>query len=127
MGTLGLNSTESENLVTGTAMDRGSVALTSMSPSSLDVNGTFNGSSVIPTAGEVDCSTSLGFPSFPAGQGVCTSTGFNSVGNFTMTTPGSGRVTVTVVGQYNTTWTVPALAFSTTSTGNVTMPGSTNG
>jgi hypothetical protein len=124
-GTLGVNSTESENLVTGTAVDSGSVALTSMSPSSLDVNGTFYGSSVIPTAGEVDCSASLGFPSFPAGQGVCTSTGFNSVGQFNMSTPGGGGVAV--VGQYNTTWTVPALAFSATATGNVTVPGNNNG
>jgi hypothetical protein len=102
-----------------------------MSPSSLDVNGTFSGSSVIPTAGEVDCSPNLGFPSFPAGQGVCTSTGFNSMGEFTMSTSGrgygGGSGKVTVVGQYNTTWTVPALAFSTTSTGNVTIPGNTNG
>jgi hypothetical protein len=130
-GTLGLNSTESENLVTGTAADKGAVALTSMSPSILDVSGTFSGSSVIPTAGEVDCSPSLGFPSFPAGQGVCTQTGFNSVGQYNMSTPGSGyrggSGKVTVVGQYNTTWTVPALAFSTTSIGNVTIPGNTNG
>jgi hypothetical protein len=47
------------------------------------------------------------------------------VGEFTMSTLGSGKVTV--VGQYITTWTVPALMFSTTSTGNVTMPGNTNG
>jgi hypothetical protein len=130
-GMLGLNSTENENLVTGTATDNGTVALTSMRPSSLDVNGTFSGSSVIPTAGEVDCSPELGFPSFPAGQGVCTSTGFNSVGHFNMSTSGSGYGggigKVTVVGQYDTNWTVPALAFSTTSTGNVTTPRNTNG
>jgi hypothetical protein len=130
-GTLGINSTENENLVTGAAVDKGAVALTSMSPSSLDVSGTFSGNSVIPTAGEVDCSPDFGFPSFPAGQGVCTQTGFNSVGQYNMSTPesslrgGSGKVTV--VGQYDTMWTIPALAFSTTSSGNVTMSENTNG
>jgi hypothetical protein len=129
-GMLALNSTENENLVTGAAADRGAVALTSMSPSSLDVSGTFSGNSMIPTVGEVDCSPSFGFPSFPAGQGVCTQTGFNSVGQFNMSTPnsgyGGGSGEVTVVGQYATTWTVPALAFSTTSTANVTTPANTD-
>ena len=131
-GMLSLNSTEIEDLVAGTATDSGQVALSGMSPSSLNVNGTYTGSSVIPTAGERDCSATLGFPTFPAGQGICTQTGFNSAGQYVMRTGsnnnervnhndrGQARVQVTVVGQYATTWTVPALAFSTSGTATVT-------
>jgi hypothetical protein len=121
-GTLGLNSTEHEHLVAGTATDRGTVALTGMSPSIMDAAGNFTGNSVIPTAGELDCSPSFGFPSFPPGQGVCTETGFNSMGQYTMS--GSScpsHCDVTITGQYVTTWTIPALSFSTVSAGILTM------
>jgi hypothetical protein len=143
-GTLSLNETEEENLLTGTATDRGAVALTGMTPSSLNAAGKFTGNSVIPTAGELDCSTLFGFPPFPPGQGVCTQTGFNSAGQYTMTGSScdnkgnnngdnnngdnqgnnkcdkAGDGAVTIRGQYATTWTIPALSFSTTSTGTVT-------
>lgn len=130
-GTLTLTSTENENLVAGSATDRGTVALSGMTPSTLNVNGTYTGTSLIPAAGEQDCSPNLGFPSFPAGEGVCTQTGFNSVGKYTMDNSNynysprdygnkgnNGQVTVT--GTYTTTWTIPALAFSTTSSASVT-------
>jgi|GEM_PF-568741 len=131
-GILSLNSTEHEDLVAGTATDSGTIALSHMAPSTLNVNGTYTGSSTIPTTGEQDCSTSLGFPPFPPGQGVCTQTGFNSVGQYTMRTAsnnnaivnesgsGNNNVQETVRGHYTTTWTVPALAFSSTSIAIVT-------
>ncbi|MDA4116153.1 MAG: hypothetical protein OK442_06330 [Thaumarchaeota archaeon] len=138
-GTLGLNSTEHEHLVAGTATDSGTAALTGMSPSIMDAAGNFTGNSVIPTAGELDCSPLFGFPSFPPGQGICTETGFNSVGQYTMSNQGcssqgsngcdgqgdggcNGQVhcSVTITGQYVTTWTIPALSFSTVSAGILT-------
>lgn len=122
-GTLSLNSTEYEHLVAGTATDNGIVALTGMSPSIMDAAGNFTGSSVIPTAGELDCSPLFGFPSFPPGQGVCTETGFNSTGQYTMSNhgcDGQSHCKVTITGQYATTWTIPALSFSTVSTGTLT-------
>jgi hypothetical protein len=109
VGVLSLVSTESEDLVAGTAVDHGTVSLSSMSPSFLDVTGPYKGTSYIPAPGpQDDCSTLLGFP---AGSGVCTITGFDSEGSFAM----SGSP-VLVVGSYITTWTTPALAFSSTIT-----------
>jgi len=126
-GELILDSNENENLVAGTATDRGTVALVSMTPSTLDVSGTFSGTSAIPTTGEVDCSPIIGFPSFPAGQGVCTETGFNSVGRYAMTATNSGEGSnVVVIGRYTTTWTIPALAFSVASTAFVTTSTNSN-
>ena len=108
-GTLGLTSTEAEDLVAGTAVDTGTISLSSMSPALLDVSGTYVGSSFIPppTPGS-DCSTLFGFP---AGSGVCTMTGFDSSGKYVMTGPSAK-----LVGTYSTVWTIPALAFSSTST-----------
>lgn len=137
-GTLDLNSTEYEHLVAGTATDSGTVALTGMSPSFMDAAGNFTGSSVIPTAGELDCSPLFGFPSFPPGQGVCTQTGFNSTGHYVMASNGCDsqgcdgcnsqvHCNVIITGQYATTWTIPALSFSTVSTGTVTIHGNNQG
>jgi hypothetical protein len=124
-GTLSLNSTELENLVTGTAVDHGAIALDSMTPSSLttpDQPGSYTGTSMIPLpAPGSDCSTMFGLP---AGTGICTATGFNSMGHFTvMGSPQNGQQ-VTIAGQYTTTWTVPALAFSSVVSGTVTTQAS---
>ena len=92
-----MTSGELENLVTGSAIDAGTISFSSMTPSSLDAKGFYVGSSTIPTTGTSDCSASTGIP------GTCTETGFQSTGHFTM----SG-----ISGSYNTTWGVPALGFS---------------
>jgi len=113
-GVLGLDSTEFEDLVTGIAIDQGSISLSSMTPSSLDAAGTYEGTSHIPPpTPQDDCSTLLGFP---AGSGVCTMTGFDSSGSYVMSGPA-----VRLAGFYSTVWTVPALAFSSTSTAIATF------
>jgi hypothetical protein len=113
-GTITLVSTESEDLVAGTAVDHGTVSLGSMTPSFLDATGAYAGSSYIPPPGpNADCSVLFGFP---AGSGVCTITGFQSAGRLAM--KGSA---VSIVGSYTTNWTAPALAFSSTTTATVTF------
>jgi hypothetical protein len=108
-GIINLVSTETEDLVAGTAVDHGTISLSSMTPSFLDVTGSYKGTSYIPLPGpQDDCSTLLGFP---AGSGVCTLTGFDSAGSLAM-----GGSSVLVVGSYSTIWTVPALAFSSATT-----------
>lgn len=119
-GTLSLNSTETENLVTGTAIDSGTIALDSMTPATLDTQGapgTYNGTSFIPlpTPGN-DCSAAFGFP----GLGICTQTGFNSAGQFTIQSGPQFAQQTTITGTYATAWTTPALMFSSTITGTVT-------
>jgi hypothetical protein len=112
-GSLGLTSTEEEDLVAGTAVDNGTITFSSMRPSFLDLSGTYAGTSYIPAPSPLDdCSKFLGFP---AGSGVCTMTGFDSAGRYVMKQDGT-----LVVGQYSTTWTVPALAFTSTSHAIVT-------
>jgi hypothetical protein len=123
-GTLSLNSTEQEDLVTGTAVDRGTIALDSMSPATLNTVGApgrYSGISTIPPppnplpAG-LDCTPMFLIPG--VSSGLCTETGFNSMGQFTL--KGDPRQTTTITGQYATTWTTPALAFSSIVTGTVT-------
>jgi len=107
-GVLGLTSTEHEDLVAGTAVDNGTFTLGSMTPAFLGMTGVYSGtSSIPPPAPGSDCSKLFGFPS---GSGVCTMTGFNSSGRYVMMQGG-----VSIVGRYSTVWTVPALAFTSTS------------
>jgi hypothetical protein len=96
-GQFNMTSGELENLVTGNALDAGTITFSSMTPSSLDSKGLYAGSSTIPTTGTSDCSAITGIP------GTCTETGFQSIGKFTM----NG-----ISGSYSTTWGVPALGFS---------------
>jgi hypothetical protein len=98
-------SQESEDLVAGTANDSGTTALTGMSPSFLDVSGTYSGTSTIPTPGGSDCSTELMIPGIT--YGVCTETGFDSTGSASMQ-----NSQVSVTGSYDTTWAVPAIDFT---------------
>lgn len=124
-GTIVLNTTETENLLAGTAVDRGVIAFESMTPATLNTQGTpgtYTGTSYIPlpTPGN-DCSAAFGFP----GLGICTQTGFNSVGQFTTQGgppgPGPAQQRQTIIsGSYVTTWTTPALMFSSTTAGSVT-------
>ncbi len=107
-GALDIVSQENEDLVRGTASDSGTITLSDMNASVLDVQGTYTGTSTIPTAGELDCSADLGFPPAPApGQGVCTQTGFQSSGQAAMQNAQIG-----VTGTYSAVWGVPALGFT---------------
>ncbi|MEM3267182.1 MAG: hypothetical protein QXR69_00655 [Conexivisphaerales archaeon] len=90
-----------ENFVTGKENESGSIAFTGMSDSALNGQGRYTGTSIIPTANEIDCSAITGIP------GTCTLTGFNSSGSFTIQTEQS-----TITGKYNVTWSVPAVAFT---------------
>jgi fibronectin-binding autotransporter adhesin len=104
---------EIENLVTGTAIDAGTIAFSSMTPSSLDVSGPYAGASSIPAnptmpAGQpspYDCSAALLLP-----EGTCTLTGFQSTGSFI-----AGELS----GTYDTAWTIPALYFGSTIAGSL--------
>jgi len=111
-----------ENLFAGSENDQGTLVLygfTGPMYSVLNSNGRFQGTSSIPTAGEIDCS-SAAFPSTPGSPnpfpaGTCTETGSISVGTFnlTSTNPGSHyQITGKVIGSYFDEWTIPAFAFS---------------
>jgi hypothetical protein len=108
-GTLTLNGGELENLVAGTAQDAGTMSFTGMTPSSLNTNGAYTGSSTIPAPGQnSDCSYTTGI------EGTCTETGFQSTGSFT-----AGSIS----GSYTTTWSAPAVTFSTSITATVAQSG----
>ena len=102
-GTMSLTSGEFENLVTGTAVDAGTMSWSGMTPSSLNANGLYTGKSTIPAPGpDSDCSSyTTGIP------GTCTVTGFQSTGNFR---------TQSISGSYTTTWGAPAVSFTTSIT-----------
>jgi len=105
-GAFNMTSSEFENLVTGKSFDAGTISFSSMTPSSLNARGFYTGTSTIPTTGTSDCSASTGIP------GTCTETGFQSIGQFTM----SG-----ISGSYNTSWGVPALGFSSSVSATVSQ------
>jgi hypothetical protein len=107
-GMFNMTSGEFENLVTGKSIDAGVISFSSMTPLSLNANGFYVGTSTIPTTGTSDCSASTGIP------GTCTETGFQSIGQFTM----SG-----ISGSYNTTWGVPALGFSSSVSATISQHG----
>ncbi len=122
-GMLSLNSSETEDLVAGTAVDHGTIAFDSMTPAMLNTQGPpgkYNGTSSIPTPNPLfDCTSAIGFPFLSsAGISVCVQTGFNSSGQYSVKSNGAEQVTI--AGQYITTWTTPALAFWTASTATVT-------
>jgi hypothetical protein len=114
-GTMSLTSNEYENLVTGTAVDAGTMSWTGMTPSSLNVNGFYTGKSTIPAPAPAlgatsDCS------SYTTGiEGTCTITGFQSSGTFR-----AGSIS----GSYTTTWGAPAVSFTSTITATVPQGGS---
>jgi len=106
---------ESENLVAGTAQDSGSIAfsqVTNMTSgaqiSYMDASGVYYGTSTIPQAGSFSC----GF--------ACTETGFQDSGSFWML-GGQGWGAVLISGSYSTTWTVPAFAFTSSVSGQVSQ------
>jgi hypothetical protein len=81
----------------------------------LDASGQFSGSSSTPNTGGMDCSSSIGFP---AGSGVCTMYGFNSVGSYHIR--GQGTF---ISGSYSTQWGDPAFDFSGASSATVSTIG----
>jgi hypothetical protein len=142
-GTMTLSSNEHEDFVSGTtAYDNGTMSFTNMSPRSLNVQGTYQGTSVIPKPGSFecgltqtltstactqDCSAYFGSLGLPVIPGTCTQTGFQSTGQFSLlgqrTSDGVIRTT-TVSGSYSTTWSSPALGFVSIAAATVTGQGS---
>jgi hypothetical protein len=96
-----------EDYVSGTATDSGQISLVGMSPSSLDSNGQFHGTSTIPTTGTIDCSP-MGLPK------TCTETGYVSTGTFHLDPSG-----VSFTGNYNVQWPAPSIVFGGTITAQV--------
>jgi hypothetical protein len=132
------SSNEFENLVTGTAQDSGTMTFSNVvnasgPVTSLDVTGTYKGSSTIPTTSQYacmtsagpslcsnsDCTSSLGLGPFEAmtGLSVCTNTGFESQGSFNL----HGQASY-VSGSYSSAWSVPAFAFGGMASGSVSSP-----
>jgi len=142
-GTMTLSSNEHEDFVSGvTTYDNGTMSFTNMSSRSLNVQGTYKGTSVIPRPGSLacamtqtmtstpcsaDCSAWFGTLGLPVIPGTCTQTGFQSTGQFSLTgqrTSDGGTRTTTVTGSYSTTWSSPALGFVSIATATVTTQGS---
>ena len=103
-------STSTENLVSGTEYDFGSMTFASMSDSALNAMGGFAGKTTIATAGSFDCAPILGLP-----EGTCTATGASSSGSFFLSA-GHGHF---IKGTYDTAWSVPSLTTMTTATATV--------
>jgi hypothetical protein len=139
-GTMALTSNEHEDFVTGvTDYDNGTMSFTNMSPKSLNVQGTYQGTSTIPKPGTFacavvqwlystpctqDCSVYFGTLGLPVIPGTCTQTGFQSSGKFSLQGQGTsegGVQTTTVAGSYATTWSAPALGFFSLATASVTQ------
>jgi hypothetical protein len=116
-GSFNLLMRQSENLVTGTAFDQGTIAFTNMSPPNLNADGKFSGTSFIPNPatpegaaacaleGQVsliltgtaspctsDCTPVFALYGLPAIPGTCTSTGYQSDGKFSMTSSTQSHV-----------------------------------
>jgi hypothetical protein len=139
-GTMALSSNEHEDFVTGvTTYDNGTMSFRSMSPRSLNVEGTYQGTSVIPKPGTIacaavlalystpctqDCSAYFGSLGLPVIPGTCTQTGFQSSGQFSLqgqSKSDGGTQTTIVSGAYSTTWSAPALGFASFATATVTQ------
>ncbi len=105
-GTFTQTSSEYENLVTGNAVDAGTIQFNTNVPA-LNARGFYTGTDTIPQAGSKDCSPAY----LPY---TCTETGFQSNGNFK-----AGGMT----GTYSTSWGVPAYEFSSTVLATVAQSG----
>ena len=105
-GTFSQTSSEYENLVTGNAVDAGTIQF-STNVAALNARGFYTGTDTIPLAGSKDCSPLM----LPY---TCTETGFQSNGNFR-----AGGMS----GTYSTTWGVPAYLFSSTVLATVSQSG----
>jgi hypothetical protein len=89
---------ESENMVTGTARDDGSIWLDQMSPSYLNSAGPYSGSSWIPSSGQGACN------GIPLPANACTQTGYSSSGAIKLESSSGSSIT----GGYHAIWSSPA-------------------
>ncbi len=103
-GIFTMNVNSRENLVTGIEQDRGTIVLTGVGPNGQNVEGTFRGTSVVPTTGALPCPSSLGLP-----PTTCTMLGLNSAGSMKLH---SGNYQIR--GAYATAWGIPAIGFTST-------------
>jgi hypothetical protein len=92
-----------ENFVTGTENEFGTVALQNMSPSSLNSQGVYVGSSTVPTTGSYDCAALAGLP-----EGTCTETALTSTGSFVL----MGQSSTIITGTYVVNWPAPSVTFT---------------
>jgi hypothetical protein len=99
-----------EDLRAGYELDHGTISFVTNNPA-VTASGSFWGLSNIPKGG-TDCS----LPTFP---GTCLITGFSSSGLFSQTNSLGGSI----FGRYSTTWTAPAVAFSSSVSAIVKQPG----
>ena len=114
-GAFTLVSDLTENLLKGTETDRGQITLFGFaSTPSLNSAGEFRGKSVIPTAGEFDCTAmltgqlnSIGF-TLTLPPNTCTATGATSTGRFELR---SAQGENEIRGTYVDNWFVPAVGF----------------
>jgi len=114
-GAFTLVSDLTENLLKGTETDRGKITLFGFaSTPALNSAGEFKGKSVIPTAGEFDCTStltgqlnSIGFP-LTLPPNTCTATGATSTGGFELS---SAQGENEIKGTYVDNWFVPAIGF----------------
>jgi hypothetical protein len=112
-----------EDLHSGIEFELGTIGFAGMTPSLLDSNGFYFGTSIIPGTNEClstygfspctfDCTpeleTSLGL-SVPYSTGLCTITGFISSGTFFSHGPQA-----LIFGRYVTVWDIPAISFGMT-------------
>jgi len=114
-GSFNMTTNTHEDLFAGTETESGTMTFYAMNPSYLDASGAFTGSSTIPTYNAIDCSSNV-----TGIAGTCTETGLASSGSFTLD-PGN----TLIQGTYDINWTVPAFAFSGTSTSVVSQGGAT--
>jgi hypothetical protein len=118
IGNFALTSNLSENLVTGTENDSGTMTLYGFSGqySSLNSVGTFSGVSIVPTTGSFDCTAALGAQLYAAGiyfrlpEKACLATGSLSSGGFQL----RHNSYLSIKGAYGLYWSVPALGFGGT-------------
>ncbi len=96
---------ESEDLVAGTATDSGTVKFFNMNNVQYNAEGTYSGTSFIPSGG----SACTGIPLPP---GTCAQTGFQSTGVYNLKTD-MGR---SITGTYDTAWDTPAITYTSTVT-----------
>jgi hypothetical protein len=101
-----------ENFVAGTEKESGSITFMQMTPTILDMTGTFRGHSTVPTGG-IDCSAALGLP-----EGTCMETGLNSLGHFHLSS-GTGASDPTLRGKYSIVWPAPSIMFTGSITGHL--------
>ena len=108
-GTLSQVSNAVENFVTGTEYEWGTATFQNMSPDSLNAQGSYTGTSSVPTTGSFDCSGLAGLP-----EGTCTETGLISTGSFNIV--GNGPH---ISGSYSVTWPAPSVTYTGTITATV--------